>query len=764
MASLKTEIYVSVDGLEFTKLDLHKDEKIVLKYTQKDLQDISKIFAPYSANFTFPATVNNKKAFEFFGDTNVVKINTQRKYFCKIYSQGQLYQNGYLILSDLSYKMGKAQDFTGSFANNITNLKDRIGEDTLNDLGSYQLEWNPNKVFALMQGTESFTIDGINYLYYVPLISNSRVWSYDPITTSTKFDNIAFKNGTNPLGNNIVKTSELRPSLSFKTIFDLIKKKYELDIVMPLENRPEYTRAYVWCNSESLLASTYNKIILKQDFTSFELVNTADVDHTDDIPLPYKYTPTIDISDSSVKVVINSTPLDDYRKYFELHLGFNGLFIYSETETSASVDISFVKKGETDAFLTQSFDFSNGDLFTVTQISDIYFDANELEFYIYAKFNQPVTWTNFRIEVRYFYQKLPPPFTPSFGSQIIGGMFRYRSIVNQNALDSGAGKIDLIQTLPNTKVIDFLNSFIKSFNLSIYDTSPDNNTLYWLTPKDVETQGLTYSKATFDYTPYVDIETYKKSVPNDYNYYNFKHATSKYRSNVDYKSQTGLEYGQTLYPNYTEAEKKALKVREFKVETNFSIIPPRIIDGSNNIITAYGFNADTPTILAGGESRYKPNFGELTIMYNNGTTSLEGENIGFQYNATGFAFTNQIMINYILTLPYLQITPFNFTEFSFAFSILKEFNIEYPINLFSEYYQANIARYLDPNVLSQEFKLTLPASELYLNEFTFVQDGGVTPIGFRLQNDIIIIEDKFTILDAQIDITTGETTMTLLNY
>jgi hypothetical protein len=42
-----TEVFVSIDNLEFTKLDLSKDESILMKYTQKDLQDISKIFAPY---------------------------------------------------------------------------------------------------------------------------------------------------------------------------------------------------------------------------------------------------------------------------------------------------------------------------------------------------------------------------------------------------------------------------------------------------------------------------------------------------------------------------------------------------------------------------------------------------------------------------------------------------------------------------------------------------------------------------------------------
>jgi uncharacterized protein (UPF0305 family) len=79
-----TEVFVSIDNLEFTNLS--KDESILMKYTQKDLQDISKIFAPYSK--TFPATPKNRMAFGFFGDTEIVKVN--EKYFCKIYTDGIL--------------------------------------------------------------------------------------------------------------------------------------------------------------------------------------------------------------------------------------------------------------------------------------------------------------------------------------------------------------------------------------------------------------------------------------------------------------------------------------------------------------------------------------------------------------------------------------------------------------------------------------------------------------------------------------------------
>jgi len=147
----------------------------------------------------------------------------------------------------------------------------------------------------------------------------------------------------------------------------------------------------------------------------------------------------------------------------------------------------------------------------------------------------------------------------------------------------------------------------------------------------------------------------------------------------------------------------------------------------------------------------------LTLFYNNGTISLN-KYLAFKNQPVGGALINSIVNNYILSLPFLL------SGDSFAFSILKFNNVEYPINLFSKYYQSQIIRYLDPNVLSQEYTLTLPPSELYLNEATTIQGGGATPVGFRLQNDIIIGETKFSILDAPIDITTGKVKMTLLNY
>jgi hypothetical protein len=65
--------------------------------------------------------------------------------------------------------------------------------------------------------------------------------------------------------------------------------------------------------------------------------------------------------------------------------------------------------------------------------------------------------------------------------------------------------------------------------------------------------------------------------------------------------------------------------------------------------------------------------------------------------------------------------------------------------------------------LSQTFDLTLPQDDIYLHDSATAGGLGV-PAGFRLQNDIIIGENLFTIIDATIDITTGKSKIKFLNY
>ena len=178
MANLITELFVSLDGLEFNRVELHGDESLNLKYTKKDLQDLSKIFAPFSQGFQFPATPKNRASFGFFGDTDVIKVNAESRFPAKIYTGGILNQTGFIKLEGVTYVNHKPVDFSGSFASNMTNLKDRIGDDYLSDITdeAVSVPWSFEGVQNMVRSNQIQTVDGVSVKYFVPLISINRVW------------------------------------------------------------------------------------------------------------------------------------------------------------------------------------------------------------------------------------------------------------------------------------------------------------------------------------------------------------------------------------------------------------------------------------------------------------------------------------------------------------------------------------------------------------------------------------------------------------
>lgn len=705
MASILTDIYISIDGLEYTQLDLYKDESFTLKFSKKDVQDITKVFAPFSQDFTFPATPKNKKALGYFGNTEVEKVNLDNKFKCKIYTAGILNQTGILKLTKAKYKSNKMESFTGSFNTNLLSLKDRIGDDLISDLSSVQnlMSWKPSNVFSRLK-----SIGLINSIkHYIPLFSNNRVINYSG--DFTDIDNVAYNPGTNLFKDKIVNVGELRPAIDVISILNLIKSKYDLTILTPLEEKDELKEAYIWCNGENF-APDRSIFAIRKPFIN----NGAGIGQT----------AVSNQAINSIKITkINST---DNVKY---SIVFEGLVIGDDLST-ANLTIDLVDKNTNKIVGSYDFELKNGDNQVIIVIPLFLFNSNIFEFYTYMKFSKPLTWnsTSSRVDFKY-------------GSSFITSYY-------DNSLsceDTRAYNIDLIKALPEMKVIDFLTSYFKTFNISIYDSSPNDDNLFWLTPQNVNEPLKPYSKSTLDYTMYVESGDVEKSVNSDYNYYNFKHKTSAYKSNTDFKKQFNIEYGQTFFPLV-----KPLKANEFKVETEFSIIPPVYINGLEKY-TAYGFTADNPTVNDDGRFRYTPNTNEPTLFYNHGNEPISA--LGVQSSN----YANQLVIgsltSYIKSMPYCKQN-----NNSLSFSVLKINNVSYTNTLYKLYYSDFILRLLNINALSQTYTFNLPASEIYLN------DSGATPKGFRLQNDIIVGETKFEILDASIDTTTGKSKLTLLNY
>jgi len=710
-----TEIYVSIDNLTFTKLDLYKDESISLKLSKKDLQDITKVFAPFSQNFSIPATDKNKKALDFFGNTELQKNITDNKLKCKIYTNGILNQQGILKIEGVKYKNDKADSFTASFNTEFLSLKDRIGDDTISNLSNNnEVSWKPDNVYNRLKSTS--IVNGIRY--YIPLWSNNRVWTrVEGEDSVNNIDNIIYNASNNPNKDRVINIDELRPSIDVVSIINLIKTKYNLNIDIPLATKDELKELFVWCNGNNLASLQSKKLIINKQFVNDKPIDLGKA--------------VANFTDSSVKITKNASV-----NFCEFGIKLKDVVCGDENST-ATITVDFVRKSDNISIISYDIEVKNGDNDFRPDIPIVFFDGDEFEFYVYFRVSKPIFWKS--MDTRIFYRRpFSNPSTPTTATS------SYTNSINSDA--TGCHLANLITSLPNVKVIDFLTSFLKTFNLSIYDSSPSDENLLFLSPDDISTPNKIYSKLESDYTLYADKKEVPKSVNNPYNYYNFKHKTSNYRSNRDFKKQFNVEYGQIYYPLV-----KPTKPNEFKVETEFSIVPPIYINGSQ-IYTSYGFTSENPSIVDNDKVRYSPNLDELTLMYYHGAETIPA--LSCQNVSSSDVLINSSLTQYIKSMPYCKQN-----NNSLAFSVLRIENVDYIKNLYSLYYSKFIGRLLNINALSQIYTLNLPSNEIYINDAEPLR-----PKGFRLQNDIVIGETRFETLEANIDVTTGKTKLTLLNY
>jgi len=764
--NLQTEIYISIDGNNYYKIDLSKNESIQMKYILKDTTDLSKVFSAYSLSFTFPGTLNNQKIFGFVGNTKVAKSQTSNVFACKIYSNGLLFQTGKLKLTEIREDSGIVKSFTANFTTTMLSLTQRMGDDTINTLPTspVYISWTPNDVFDSVSSIKQAATEpraGIKSKYYTPLISRNRIFQRRLNTATNYLDNVAYVAGADPLSTKTLKTSELRPAIQGRSIIDMIKAKYNLDIEMPLEQTAEYNDWYIYGNAEAISSNTIHDIDLVSPL-GLSVVSQNDDAGGDGLPSQPRYTTTLDLSTNKFTVIQNNTfHPDRWGGDFQLNIVLNGVIVLDDSGTS---DFLIVVKRYDDAVLYGGTFTSVGNTCSAEiNITDDMFLAGTLVFSIQIAPKQVSTWSTmdvFTIQ-EYYHHYIFAGF-----NSVERRKWKYLSSMNNNSSNSGGGSIDLYHAIPETKCVDFLNSFFKTFNISVFDAAPNNDKLFWLTPKDLLVNNLAYSKKVVDYTPYVVSKSITKKIAADYNYYNFKHKTSKYKSNADYLATHGLEFGQTTWPSI----KPTHDLNEFKVETGFCILPAVPISGMADEFTSYGFTSDAPEVLTGGELRYKPNNEDLTMFFACGIRSL-GLWIPV-FGGGGFFTTEDKFLGFqktkadgsLVTMPlksYIKTSPVHPNGFSFGFSLIQESVLR---SLYYDFYKTQTERLLSPSTLQWTHSLQLPASELVLNYATTLAGMSQVPDGFRLQNEIIIQEERFSIIDSQIDITTGKSTMNLLNF
>jgi hypothetical protein len=743
------QLYIKhTDGNHYL-LDLEETESINFKLTVKDLTDISKIFSPFTQTFKIKASDKNKILLGFYGNEKILKENTTGNFDSLLYISGQLFESGILTPNETNYEEGDQKTIDLVFASNLTSLVDKLGDTTIQQLfqdstGAFdplvKISWGSSVLKEAMETIKNYTLsNGIVFKYVVPFVSNLRVWTYDADNLD-EIDNIAYKATKLPADVNFISREETRPAVNYMSVMEHLLLKIGTPIICPVFAEPEMQEAFIWGSSESLVIPSAS---------AFPLINYAPLffsrldvkEQIESAPTVPKWAITNGLASGIFKVKREASYNTSYwGNGFDINLRFSGLSALEGTGTSIKV---VLKRASDGVILNSQEIIGNSYTFRIIDIEggQTMLDQNGelfLNFEILPL--NLVNWVAITLDFNQAYRH-------DRGSGIFARVTRAKynaSTSNSTAASSlGGNQLNLISILPKMKCVDFLRSFFKAFNISVISTGLNDQSMYWLTPANIQEVNKPYSKRVVDYTQFVETATLGKKKASQFNQYAFSHFASKY-----FGSQLGdgSFFGSLNFP-----EVAPTKPTKFEVKTDYSIMAQsNTFVHPLNINTCLGFSKDEPEILDNGGRRYKPVYEELTIFY------LKVKSLGVYPLSVEFSSLANAKL-------------FAIAEASFKASNGKTLafgaeNVLDTDSLYLNYYSTFIEMLLKGSTFSSDFVLNLPANEIFLNFANLNQGESNIPTGFRAQNEFIISEQRYSLIDSTIDTTTGKTKLTGLNF
>lgn len=724
------EVYVeTVKGSgKYELLEGFDDESINMKIIAKDYNDLSKVFTPFSQSFTVPAQGKNGRILNFFLDTDVRKGNTSRLSNAKIYINKELYKTGQVSIVSGKRKFGLFENYVLNFSTGVPNLKELIGDDTISSLPiSLPFLWSNANVYQFITNPPiPGIIDNLPDIY-VPLISNKRVWTYSDVAdTGVVNNNIRWVDSTIPTNGvpKAIDKSELRPAIRLNYIYNAIIQKYNLNVNCPIVNTSAFKGIYVHCTKDTgaqlpfpltipyhivkvvgapgvfnaTVNTVYNKIAVTTSNNSSTNVGE------------------IFITTSNLTYIFEGSDVNAKIKVYDMRAGFENSLLYT-SEGLISKDSS---DNESVIFRVP---IKNGTFGLST--------TNPLSLRFEIEFDKLVSFSSYRL---------------SFRETTTANLLVYLGQTHLMNIDNTLlNTIPLENLIPDIKVIDWLTSFFKMFNIIIIE-SKGSDELLWLTPQDIV-------RKEKDFTKYVEIDEDNIKVQKLFKVYNFTHKMPKYFSNVNYKkanessNTNSKEYGQLLF---TATER--FYDGEYKTDTVFSIVPQTTISDTN-VQTQYAFDDSRPETDSVFTNLYQPNYGEFTVFYCNGIKDLQ-RNVNGTLTNISFAFREGTVNSKIDTYVKVGISDTdNVNTYTTSLGFQAEVNIlpEQFVclkNQFSNYYLDQITLLNNPNFLGYEFTAYLPPQE--------VKD-------LDVRDKLVIGEKSYLIQSADVDLTTGKTKLILNN-
>jgi hypothetical protein len=669
-----TSIYQIVDFV-FKRVEMFQDEKVSVTSSIQNYADIGKLFTDYSQSFTIPASPTNNAIFSHWYDNAVDNgYDARIRYNAFIEIDTIPFRSGNVQLEKANKKNGYIESYTLTFYGNLTQLKDKFGDDKLNslDYSSLNHTYDATTVIAKINSNTG----DVKY----PLIGNVLKFEYK---TASIFD-VTTDTGA-------INWNDLFPAISISKIFEFIQNKYGITFTGNFLSYQQFTKLNLFLKNSELPRSYNAGVFYDQNRFSgtatFPEYNSA----TDTITSSW----TNGLWPSFGGVVGGNK---------KIRIMFRTIPQSGFTNTNYKVDLY------QDGVVIKSFDNLIGEtLLTLLELRQSEDSGN----HTYRFKISALGGFTFKAAFSYIRDNSTGDATTN--------SFNYASS-GSPANQTFSAIQQISNYVPDIKVADFFMAIVKMFNLII--TPIDANT-FKLQPLELYYQeGEIKDLTQYIYSDELDIEKPKlfKSIE-------FSYEKSENILNNAYAGLYNKQYGDLVYDSGSNSETGKYEIKLPFEDVMFE--------------KATGYDFITATLLNKDLQPYTP---KPILMYNNGLTNVSSFPIKIFNGTTYTSINNYVRFNNDIALGATDTSYVNTINWNAEVS--PWFLTVAPDGLYKRHYEQYIS-----NLYNQKTRVLKVKAKLEPRNLT----------NLKLNDRIIIRDNRYIINSFTTDLTTGEASLELIN-
>jgi len=625
------QVYISGE-----RVDLFQDESVSITQTIKNVKDIDKVFTPFTRDFSLPASATNNRIFKHYYNYDIVGgFDARVRVESRLEINYLPFKEGKLKLNGVDLKDGRPYAYRVSFFGNTIDLKDIVGEDKLSDLSQLDVDLAYD---AATVKTQLITPVTSTTKYAIPLVTATQRLYYNTEAAQTYQDsgNLVYSASTRQG----VRFNELKYAVRLDEIISAIENEYSITFASDsfFKNTTYYSdinNLYMWCHRKKGRVEIESELLEQVPFTNGGGAyppNTYGSTMSSNVL-------TIDVTTGQQLdffVEVNSSAF-----IYSLEVYRNGTIYKTADRISGDYNMGIPAFAQNDTFAVYIRTYEND-----ADFSDLRWEFD---------------WLN-----------SGTPTTDTYSSNFTSSNF------------IASFKFNIVNQIPEMKVIDFISALFKMFNLLAYVEDDEiqvlpYNDYYALLNRDGSAR-----RETYDITKYVDPSESQVDVALPYKQIDFLYTDT----NTLLAAQHEQEISDTAWGklDYTDTSAE-LSGGIYKMEVPFSHLKFEALanefDTADNLAIQWGYYVDdTEEAYLGAPPIfyiYSPTSSKsISFVKRNSyeSVSLSG-GINCPLNSKGTTSTDN-NINFRAEYGEILGTPTTFTE-----TLFKRFYEDYIVEIFA---------------------------------------------------------------------------------